>query len=154
GHSICGVATTAVTVGFVVSSVHVTVRDTPVASTPQASAALQLRVCVRVQPLLVASLVDGVIVTLPQPPFAVADPSAASSASFVGLQPGVSVVPVAVSTGASPPTVHVTVRNIGVATLPQSSVAVQVRVFDRVQPLNPTSPSEASSVTLLQSTAL
>src|SRR5439155_61506 len=62
------------------------------------------------------------------------------SAAF-GLQPSVRVVPDAVITGGVVSSVQVTVRDTGVAGLPQASVAFQVRVCERPQPLLLTAPS-------------
>jgi hypothetical protein len=64
---------------------------------------------------------------------AVAEPSAAFISLAVVLQPSVNVVPVAVITGGVRSPVHVTVLAV-VAIFPQSSIAVNVRVCDTVQP--------------------
>src|SRR5882757_5237734 len=52
----------------------------------------------------------------------------------VGLHAKVSVVPLAVITGAIVSRVQVTVLDTDCATLPQASVAFHVRVCERVQP--------------------
>jgi hypothetical protein len=80
------------------------------------------------QPLLVTALSLGVGVTAPQLSVAVAEPRAALISDPDGLQPSVNVVPVAVITGRVVSTVQVTVRETGVALLPQASVAFQVLV--------------------------
>jgi hypothetical protein len=120
--------------------VHVTVRDA-VDVLPQASIAVHVLVCVRVQPLLptVPSLPadrEGV----PQPSVAEAVPKAPLISPVVGLQPRVVVVPPVVITGGVLSEVHVTVRD-AVDVLPQASRAVHVLVCVRVQPLLPTEPS-------------
>ena len=80
------------------------------------------------QPVVVTVPVVAVGVTGPQPSVAVAVPRAASIAAADGLQARVSVVPVAVITGATVSEVHVTVRETESAALPHASVAVHVLV--------------------------
>ena len=117
----------AVITGAVMSTVQVTVRATGVAALAQASVRVHVRVWERPQPALVTVPSAGVGVTLPQASVAVAVPSAASICAAVGLQPSVSMVPVAVITGAM---VSLTVMTCEQeAGLPQASVADQVRVM-------------------------
>ena len=78
----------------------------------------------REHPLTDTVPVDGVAVTGPQLSVAVAVPSAESIAPAVGEQPKVSVVPVAVITGASVSTVQETVLDTVIEVLPYASVAV------------------------------
>src|SRR5947207_304960 len=103
------VAAASVITGGVVSSVQVTVR-VAVPVLPQASVELKVRVCERVQPLLLTALSEADTVTGPQLSVAVALPRAASLAAAVGLQPRVKVVPVAVTTGLVVSSVQVTIR--------------------------------------------
>jgi hypothetical protein len=63
------------------------------------------------------------------------------------LQAKVSVVPVAVITGATVSKVQVTVRETAIAALPQASMAVQVLVCEREQPVAVTVPVDAVGVT-------
>ena len=135
--------------GAAVSTVQVAVRETAVAALVHASVAFQVRVCERVQPVDVTALSEAVGVTLPQSSVAVAVPRAASICAAVGLQPNTPSdgVPDAVITGAIVSTVQVTLR-VAVAWLVQSSVAVQVRVLKRLQPIDVTPLSEAVGVTL------
>jgi len=125
----------AVIVGAVKSSVHVAVRDV-VAVLPQASVAVNVLVCEREHPLLCTPPVLEVTVGVPQASVALAAPRAASIAAELGLQPKTPFVgvPVAVITGAVISNVHVAVRDV-VAVLPQASVAVNVLVCERKQPL-------------------
>src|SRR5438093_884748 len=125
----------AVITGAVMSTVQVTVRETASAGLPQASLTFQVRVCDRLQPLLVITLSAAVGVPTAQLSVALALPSAASISAAVGLQPRLSVVPVAVITGAIVSTVQVTVRVTATAGLPQASLTFHVRVCDRPQPL-------------------
>ena len=118
----------AVITGATVSRVQVMVRDTASAALPHASVAFQVRVCVRVQPFTLIVDVLGVAVTGPQASLTVADPSAESIADAVGLQAKVSVVPLAVITGATVSNVQVMVLETAKATLPHASVAFQVLV--------------------------
>src|SRR5262245_11941431 len=126
--------------GAVESTLHVTVRDTGVAALPHASMAVHVLVCDRAQPFTVNTLSVDVGVTVPQPSDAVAVPSAALIAAAVGLQPRVKVDPVAVITGAVESTLHVTVRDTGVAALPHASIAVHVLLCDRVHPFSVNPP--------------
>jgi hypothetical protein len=135
--------------GGAVSNVQVTVREAAVAGLPQASVTFQVRVCERLQPVLVTTLSDAVGVTELHVSVAVAVPRAASIAAAVGLQPRVRVVPVAVITGAVVSTVQVTVRDTAVAGLPHASVAFQVRVCERLHPVLVTTLSEDVGVTEL-----
>src|SRR6266496_2023741 len=125
----------AVIVGAVTSTVHVAVLDA-VAVLPHASVAMNVLVCEREHPLLETAPSDNVTVGVPQASVAVADPNAASIAAEVGLHPRAPFagVPVAVIVGAVTSTVHVAVRD-AVAPLPQASVAVNVLVCERLQPL-------------------
>jgi hypothetical protein len=123
------------------------VRETGVAALPHASLTFQVRVCERVQPVLLTVLSEGVGVTGPQSSVAVAVPRAALMSDAEGLQPRVEVVPVAVITGAMWSSVQVTVRETGVAALPHASLTFQVRVCERAQPVLLTVPSEGVGVT-------
>src|SRR5205085_4083271 len=99
------------------------------------------------QPVLFTALSEAVGVTGPQLSLALAEPRAASMSAALGLQPSVVVVPVAEMTGGSVSAVQVTVRETGSAALPQASVAVQVRVCERMQPFMVMVLSEALGVT-------
>src|SRR5678815_2664175 len=116
-----------VNTGGIISEVQVTVRDA-VDVLPQASRAVHVLVCVRVQPLLptepsLPADREGV----PQPSVAEAVPKAPLISPVVGLQPRVVVVPPVVITGGVLSEVHVTVRD-AVEVLPQASIAVHVLV--------------------------
>jgi hypothetical protein len=141
----------AVITGGVVSSVHVTVRDPGVAGFPHASETFHVRVWDRWQPFELTAPSEGVGVTAPQSSVAVADPSAASMSAALGLQASTSVVPAAVITGGVVSSVHVTVRDPGVAGFPHASETFHVRVCDRWQPFELTAPSEGVGVTGPQS---
>jgi hypothetical protein len=125
----------AVILGAVTSTVHVAVRDA-VAVLPHASVAVHVLVCEREHPLLITSPVDEVCVGVLQASVAVAEPRAASIAAEVGLHPRAPLagVPVAVIVGAVTSAVHVAVLD-AVAVLPHASVAVNVLVCERLQPL-------------------
>src|SRR5215211_2564089 len=102
------------------------------------------------QPSLLTSLSEALTVTVSQLSVAVAVPRAASIATAAGLQPRLApsaTEPVAVMTGSVVSTFHVTVREIPVAALPQPSVALQLLVCERRQPLLVTVLSEAVGVT-------
>src|SRR5678809_1567255 len=99
----------AVMTGAMVSSVQVMVLDTDSAVLAQASAAFQVRVCEREHPVAVTVEVEAEGVTGPQASVAVAVPSASLIAVAEGLHPRVSVVPVAVMTGAIVSSVQVMV---------------------------------------------
>src|SRR6478735_8177494 len=101
------------------STVHVTMRDTGVAAL-QASLTFHVRVCDRLQPVEVTVLSTNVGVPTEQLSVAVAEPRASSIAVALGLQPRDRVVPVAMITGGSMSTVHVTMRDTGVAALQAS----------------------------------
>ena len=119
----------ALIVGAVMSSVQVAVRVTSVAALPQASETFHLRVCERPQVLVFTTGSDVAVgVPTPQLSVAVAVPRAALISASLGLQPRVKVVPLAVITGAVLSTVQVTMRETGVALLPQASAAVHVLV--------------------------
>ena len=75
-----------------------------------------------------------VTVGVPHASVAVAEPRAASIAADEGLQPNASGLPVAVIVGAVTSADHVTVLD-AVAVLLQASVALQVLVWEREQPL-------------------
>jgi len=96
--------------GAVVSTVQVTVRDTAIAGLPHESLTFQVRVCERLQPLMLTTLSAAVGVPTAQLSAAVALPRAASICAAVGLQPKARVVPVAVMTGSVVFSVQVTVR--------------------------------------------
>src|SRR5438093_1385863 len=140
----------AVITGAVVSTVQVTVRETASAGLPHASLTFHVRVCERLQPLLVTTLSAAVGVPTAQLSVALAVPSAASISAALGLQPRLSVVPVAVITGAIVSTVQVTVRVTATAGLPQTSLTFHVRVCERPQPLLVTTLSAAVGVPTAQ----
>src|SRR2546428_554748 len=117
--------------GAVVSSVQVTVRATGVAALPQASLTVQVRVWERWQPLLLIGPSEALGAPTPQLSVAVARPRARSRSAALGLQLKVRVLPEALITGAVVSSVQVTVRATGVAALPQASLTVQVRVWER-----------------------
>lgn len=89
-----------VTIGGVVSAVHVAVRET-VAELRQESVAVQVRVWERLQPVDTGLAVETFNVTGPQLSVAIAVPRAASICAAVGLQPNIPSdgVPVAVIIG-------------------------------------------------------
>src|SRR5262245_62191068 len=132
-HPAFTVVPVAATVGPYASRFRSTVRAA-VLVLPQASLAVNVRVCVRVQPLLVTALSADVTVAALHVSVAVALPSAASMAAVLGLQPAFNVVPVAVTVGPVVSRVQLTVR-AAVLVLPQASLAVNVRVCVRVRPL-------------------
>jgi hypothetical protein len=70
----------------------------------------------------------------------VAVPSALLISLAAGLHPSVNDVPPVVRTGGVTSAVHVTVRD-AVDVLPQKSLAVNVLVCEREQPVLPTGPS-------------
>src|SRR4029079_17905670 len=126
--------------GGVLSDFHVTVRDAA-AVLPQASTAVHVLVCVRVQPSLpIVPSLGADRVAVPQASLAEAVPKAAPISSAVGLQPRVFVVPPVVITGGVLSDFQVTVRDVA-AVLPQASTAVHVLVCVRVQPSLPIVPS-------------
>jgi len=118
--------------GGVTSTVQVTVRDA-VDVLLQASVAVKVLVCERVQPEFVTAPSVEVTVDAPHPSVAVAVPSAASIWAGVGLHPAFKVVPVALITGGVLSFDQVTVREV-VAVLPHASVAVKVLVCEVLQP--------------------
>ena len=77
---------------------------------------------------------------MPQASVAVAEPSAASIAAGLGLQPTLKLLLVAVIVGGVRSSLQVTVRD-AVAVAPQESVAVNVLVCERTHPLLETAPS-------------
>jgi hypothetical protein len=79
----------------------------------------------RLQPLVTTAPIDEVIVGVPQLSVAVAVPGPGIDA---GLQPRLPPAGQKVNTGGVVSTVQVTVRETGVALLPQASVAFQVLV--------------------------
>ena len=82
---------------------------------------------------------------MPQASVAVAEPNAASISLAAGLQPRVGL-PLAVIVGGTRSLVHVTVLE-AVAVLPQASLAVNVLVWEEVQLVLTTVPSEEVIVT-------
>jgi hypothetical protein len=130
----------AVIIGAVVSATQVMVREV-LDTLPQASVAVKVLVCVRLQPLRMTfpSLID--ITGVPQLSVAEAVPSAALICATVGLQPAFNVVPEAVISGAVVSTTQVIVREVP-EKLPQASVAVKVLVCVRLQPLEIRFPSK------------
>ena len=129
----------AVSIGGVISSVHVAVRDV-VEVFPQASVAVQVLICDRPHPVLTIAPSVEVTVSVPQASVAVAVPSAPFIVAVDGLHPSTSALPVAVSVGAVTSTVHVAVLDV-VEVLPQPSVAVHVLVWDLLQLVVTTAPS-------------
>jgi hypothetical protein len=93
--------------------------------------------------LTLPSLED--IVAVPQASFAVAVPSALLISPADGLQPRVVVVPPVVNIGVAPSAIQVTVRD-AVEVLPQTSLAVNVLVCERLHPLLLTLPSLEDTV--------
>jgi len=128
-----------VNTGAVRSTIHVAVRDV-VAVLPQPSLAVNVLVCVRVQPVLPTEPSLCVTVVGPQASVAEADPSAALISPADGLHPSERPVPFADIEGAVLSAVQVAVRDV-VAVLPQPSLAVNVLVCERPQPVLPTEPS-------------
>ena len=88
----------AVITGGCVSTVHVTVLAA-VEVFPQASVAVHVLVCVRLQPLVVTAPSENPILGVPHASVAVAVPRAASICAAVGLHPGFNVVPDVVMVG-------------------------------------------------------
>src|SRR6187549_4015417 len=111
-----------------------------VAVLPQASITVNVLTCERSQPLLVTvpSLDDTVGV--PHASDADAVPRAAFISAADGLHPSVVVVPPVVRTGGVRSLIHVIVLT-AVAVLPQPSMAENVLVCERSQPLELTVPS-------------
>ena len=118
----------AVITGAIKSSFHVTVRLTGVAELPHASDTFHVLVCERKHGFPVTAVIEGVGDPTLQLSEAVAVPSAASIAADDGLQPMNAELFVGVITGAIKSSVHVTVRETGIAELPLTSATVHVRV--------------------------
>jgi len=97
--------------------------------------------------LLLTELVVEVTVGVPHSSVAVALPNAASIAAEVGLQPSTpsAGVPLAVIVGAVTSSVQLAVREV-VDVLPQKSVAVNILVCERKQPLLLTEPVDEVTV--------
>ena len=112
--------------GAVTSAVHVAVRDV-VAVLPQASLAVNVLVCERLQPVVPTGPSLDVTVGVPQASVAVAVPNAPLISPADGLHPSERLPPPLVSVGGVTSTVHVTVR-AAVEVLPQASLAVNVLV--------------------------
>jgi hypothetical protein len=106
-------------------------------------------VCEAEQEAVVTVPSADVIVVVPQPSVAVAEPSAAEISEAEGLQPKVFVVPDAVMTGAVLSLVQLTVL-IAVVELPQPSEAVKVLTCDQAQPLLVSAPSVNVTIGVLQ----
>ncbi len=88
--------------GLVMSSVHVTVRETGRAELPQLSVTFQVRVCERRQPVLVTLLVVAIAIRLAlHPSVTVAVPKALLIVVEDGLQPNMALPPVMLMPGAS-----------------------------------------------------
>jgi hypothetical protein len=102
------------------------VREVP-EKLPQASVAVKVLVCVRLQPLEMRIPSKKETTGVPQLSVAEAVPSAALIWAAVGLQPAFNVVPEAVISGAIVSTTQVMVRDVP-DTLPQASAAEKVRV--------------------------
>jgi hypothetical protein len=133
-----------VMVGPVISAVHVAVRNA-VEVLPQASMAVNVLVCDRPQPVFETLPFEKETVGVPQASVAVAVPNARSIAEAEGLQPRVRLFPEVVMAGPVLSAVHVAVRN-AVKVLPQASIAVNVLVCDRPQPVLETLPFEKETV--------
>jgi hypothetical protein len=118
-HPNTNVVPVAVITGASESIDQVTVRETDIAGLPQSSFTLNVLVCDKRQGAPVTGPSDDVGVPTPQSSDAVAVPSAESMAAADGLHPNVKVVPVAVMTGNVVSNVQVTVRETGIAGLPQ-----------------------------------
>jgi hypothetical protein len=138
-HPSASVLPVAVSVGGVISKVHVAVLDV-VDVLPQPSIAVHVLVCVLLHPLLTTPPSVDVTVGVPQASVAVAVPRAPSIVAVDGLHPNASALPVAVSVGGVISKVHVAVLDM-VEVLPQSSVAVHVLVCALLHPLLTTLPS-------------
>ena len=132
----------AVMTGGVVSSVQVIVRGTGVAALPEPSVTFQVRVCDLAHMPVIALSVELGVPTL-QLSVAVAEPSAATMAAALGLQPSVRVVPVAVIVGVCV-SLTVTVK-LQLAVWPAASVAVQ---FTVVAPTENPDPDGGTQTTL------
>jgi Ni,Fe-hydrogenase III small subunit len=139
GHKQAGLTVKLVITGAVTSTVHVAVREV-VDVLPQPSVAVHVLVCEREQLLLSTPPSVEVTVGVPQSSVAVAVPNAPSIVAVDGLHPNDKLLPVAVIVGDVTSTAHVAVRLV-VEVLPQPSVAVQVLVCEREQPLLCTDPS-------------
>src|SRR6185503_15546749 len=126
-------------VGGLGALVHVTVLEV-VAELPQASTAVNVLVCEALQEDVVTVPSVTVIVGVPQASEAVAEPSPALISEAAGLHPRDVAVPFAVIVGGVTSLVHVTVLE-AVAVLPQASLAVNVLVCVRSQPLLLIDPS-------------
>src|SRR5438093_10185638 len=118
-----------ITVAFMTTA-HATIHATALHDALPISLTFQVRVCERLQPLLVTTLSAAVGVPTAQLSVALAVPSAASISAALRLQP--SIVPVPVITGAIVSTVQVTVRVTATAGLPQPSLTFHVRVCERL----------------------
>src|SRR5678815_1636956 len=133
-----------VNVGGVTSAIQVIVLAA-VAVLPQPSIAVNVLVCVRSQPLLPIDPSEELTVGVPQGSVALAVPSAALISLADGLHPSVNVVPPVVNVGGVTSAIQVIVL-AAVAVLPQPSIAVNVLVCVRSQPLLPIDPSEELTV--------
>ena len=125
-----------VMVGGVTSTVHVKT-CAHVAVFPQPSVAVYVRVCDRVQPLVVILPSELVMVGVPHASVATAVPAAGTPA---GLQPRFEPAGQEVIVGGVTSAVQVNTW-AHVAVLPQASVAVYVLVCDRPHPLDVILPS-------------
>jgi hypothetical protein len=125
--------------GGVTSLVQVTVRDA-VEVLLHPSLAVHVLVCEREHPLVTTDPSINVSVVAPHASVAVAVPRAAVISEATGLQPKVNVVPVAVRDGGIRSSVQVAVRDVD-DVLPQASIALNVLVCEREQPVLATVPS-------------
>jgi hypothetical protein len=125
--------------GAVVSTTQVMVREV-VEIFPQASVAVKVLVCVRLQPFIITVPSLNDTTGVPQLSVAEAVPSAALICAEVGLQPAFNVVPEAVISGAVVSTTQVMVRDVP-DIFPQASVAVKVLVCVRLHPMEMIFPS-------------
>jgi hypothetical protein len=134
-----------VNVGGVRSLVHETDLDV-VEELLQASTAVNVLTCVTIQPAVVGVASDEeILVTLPQASVAVAVPSATLIADEVGLHPRVELIYVPVNTGAVTSSTQITVLPT-VEVFPQASIAVNVLICERLQPVVITAPSLCDKV--------
>ena len=134
--------------GGVKSIIHVTVLET-VAVLPHPSLAVNVIVWERPQLLGITLPVTCVIVVGPHASVAVAVPNAFAISEADGLHPNDNVVPVVLMVGGEESSVHVTVLEV-VEVFPQTSVARNVLVQDRLHVLLCIDPSLAVIVTVPQ----
>jgi hypothetical protein len=140
-----------VIVGGVASTIHVIVLDS-VDVLLQPSLAVNVLVSERPQPMISKEPSDDETVGLPHASVAVAVPSASSISPADGLHPRNGTVPPVISVGGVLSDVQVTVL-AAVDELPHASIAVNVLVCEREQPLLPTELLEEETVGVLPASA-